>query len=134
MIHYRKRDPWPWAEKGWTSPGDLGNPVVDTSYGRLGLLVCYDIHEQAEIMANLKVDPLLYSVAWVEDKDSKWFDRELPEIVQKHGLNIVAVNWIIPQTWARGWHGHGQSRLISASGEVVIKSRRGFGGRLFWVS
>ena len=43
-LHYRKLNPWPWAEQGWASPGDRGHQFLDTPYGRLGLLVCYDVN------------------------------------------------------------------------------------------
>ncbi|HUU42880.1 MAG TPA: carbon-nitrogen hydrolase family protein, partial [Planctomycetota bacterium] len=78
LIHYRKRDPWPWAERGWATPGDLGNPVVETPFGRLGLLICYDIHKQAEVMSRQKVHTLLYAIAWVDDEGSDWFAKRLP--------------------------------------------------------
>ena len=39
---YRKLHLWG-EEARWFSPGDEPAPVVDTSYGRIGLAVCYDI-------------------------------------------------------------------------------------------
>ena len=119
LIHYRKRDPWPWAERGWATPGDRGNPVVDTPFGRLGLLICFDIHRQAEVMARLKVDTLLYSIAWVEDAGSDWFAERLPAIARAGGFNMVAANWTVPPAPAPKWHGYGQSRVIDAAGNVV---------------
>lgn len=121
LIHYRKRNPWPWAEGGWATDGDRGNPVVDTPFGRLGLLICYDIHEQAKIMSRLKVDTLLYSIAWVDDEDSDWFTKRLPDIAKANGFNIVAANWTVPKTPAPVWHGCGQSRIIDATGKVLAK-------------
>ena len=44
LLHYRKRTPWPYAEKGWASPGDRGLQTIDTPYGRLAILICYDIN------------------------------------------------------------------------------------------
>ena len=123
LIHYRKRNPWPWAECGWATDGDRGNPVVDTPFGRLGLLICYDIHEQAKIMSRLKVDTLLYSIAWVDDEDSDWFTKRLPDIAKANGFNIVAANWTVPKTPAPKWHGCGQSRIIDATGKVLAGAK-----------
>ena len=123
LIHYRKRNPWPWAECGWATDGDRGNPVADTPFGRLGLLICYDIHEQAKIMSRLKVDTLLYSIAWVDDEDSDWFTRGLPAVAKANGFNIVAANWTVPKTPAPKWHGYGQSRIISATGKVLAGAK-----------
>lgn len=121
LIHYRKRNPWPWAELGWGTPGDLGNPVVDTEFGRLGLLICFDIHKQAAVMSRLKVDTLLYSIAWVDDEGSDWYDTRLPEIARRSGMNIVAANWTVPKQPAPMWHGYGQSRIIDSAGVILAK-------------
>jgi predicted amidohydrolase len=127
LIHYRKRDPWPWAERGWATPGDLGNPVVDTPWGRLGLLVCYDIHQQSAAMAERKIDMLLYSVAWVDHKQSDWYAKDLPDIAKKSGFHIVAANWTVPAKPAPTWHGYGQSRIIDATGAVLATARKDLG-------
>jgi len=122
LLHYRKRNPWPWAEKGWADEGDRGNPVVDTPLGRLGLLICFDIHEQAKIMGRLKVDILLYSIAWVDDKDSPWFDKQLPAIARANGFSMIAANWTVPATPKPTWHGYGQTRIIAADGKILVKA------------
>ncbi len=122
LLHYRKRNPWPWAERGWATPGDRGNPVVDTEFGRFGLLICYDIHEQAAVMARLKVDTLLYSIAWVDDAGSDWFDRHLPAIAKANRMNLVAANWTVPKEPKPLWHGYGQSRIIDSTGAVLVKA------------
>lgn len=123
LIHYRKRDPWPWAERGWSSPGNLGNPVVETPFGRLGLLICYDIHDQAEVMGRKRIDTLLYSIAWVDSQRSDWYAVRLPAIARARGFNIVAANWTVPKDPAPKWHGYGQSRIIGANGKVLAKVR-----------
>ncbi len=128
LIHYRKLNPWPWAEQGWASEGNLGRPVVDTPFGRLGVLICFDIHKQAEELAKLKIDTLLYSIAWVDDKDSDWFPKRLPEIARTHGYNIVAANWAIPARHPQpSWHGYGQSTVIDATGGVLAKAAHAIG-------
>ncbi|MBL7133556.1 MAG: carbon-nitrogen hydrolase family protein [Phycisphaerae bacterium] len=123
LIHYRKRDPWPWAERGWATPGDRGNPVAETPFGRLGLLICYDIHEQAEVMGRKRIDTLLYSIAWVDSRDSDWYAVRLPAIARERGFNIIAANWTVPKDPAPKWHGYGQSRIIGATGRVLAEVR-----------
>ena len=132
LIHYRKRDPWPWAERGWATPGDRGNPVVDTPFGRLGLLICFDIHRQAEVMGRLKVDVLLYSIAWVEDAGSDWFAACLPAIARANGFNIVAANWTVPPEPAPNWHGYGQSRIIDAAGNLLAAVKDNLGEEIVY--
>ncbi len=127
LIHYRKRDPWWWAEVGWASPGDRGNPVVETPYGRLGLLICYDIHRQADVMGRKNIDVLLYSVAWVEGADSEWFEKDLPAVARYQRFHIVAANWTVPKTPVPTWHGYGQSRIIDATGKVLATAAADLG-------
>jgi predicted amidohydrolase len=123
LIHYRKRNPWPWAERSWVTEGNLGNPVLDTRYGRLGMAICYDIHQQAEVLAHEKIDLLLYSIAWVEDADSPWFDQRLPAIASQHNFHIIASNWTVPAEYRNsGWHGFGQSRVIDRTGQIIAKA------------
>lgn len=131
LIHYRKLNPWPWAEKGWASEGNLGHPVADTPYGRLGVLICYDIHKQASELSALKVDTLLYSIAWVEDKDSDWFAKGLPEVARTNKLNIVGANWTVPAgAAAPDWYGYGQSTIIDSTGKVLAKARANIGNEI----
>src|SRR5580658_9483919 len=56
LLHYRKLNPWLWAENGWTTPGDRGLQYADTPYGRLGLLVCYDINYEPPHLKDAGVD------------------------------------------------------------------------------
>ncbi len=120
LIHYRKVNPWPWAERGWASEGNLGHAVADTPFGRFGVLIYFDIHKQAKELAKLKIDTLLYSVAWVDDEDSDWFPKRLPEIAGKYAFNIVAANWAVEKLEPKpAWHGYGQSTIIDANGEVL---------------
>jgi len=131
LIHYRKLNPWPWAERGWASEGNLGHPVADTPYGRLGVLICYDIHEQARKLAELRVDMLLYSIAWVDDKGSDWFPKRLPDIARRHGLHIVGANWTLPRkSPAPDWHGYGQSTIIDRAGNVLANAQRDIGSEI----
>ncbi len=122
LIHYRKRNPWMWAERGWAAEGNLGNPVVDTPFGRLGLLICYDVHEQFEVMSRKRVGTLLYSIAWVDDADSDWFSKQLPARAKRFGFNIVGANWTVPGSPAPDWHGYGKSRIISAGGRILAEA------------
>ncbi len=123
LAHYRKLDPWWWAERGWATEGNLGRPVADTPFGRFGLLICYDIHAQAREMARLRIDALLYAIAWVDKEDSDWFGARLPARAREHGYAIVAANWTLPRgTEPPAWHGYGQSRILGADGAILARA------------
>ena len=119
-LHYRKLNPWPYAEIGWATPGDRGHPVLDTPYGRLGLLVCFDINFEPSALHKLQVDTLLYCIAWVDDENSRWFYRDLPGIAQRNDINIIGANWTV--TRHTDWSGYGHSLIITRKGNVLTRA------------
>jgi len=90
-------------EKFYFTPGDLGFEPVDTSIGRLGVLVCWDqwYPEAARLMALKGAQILIYptAIGWFDedDDDEKARQREAWITVQRghavaNGLPLVAVN------------------------------------------
>ncbi len=129
-LHYRKLHPWPWAERGWASPGDRGQQFLDTPYGRLGLLICYDINfEPPRLKAN-RVGHLLYAIAWVDEPGSTWFSKALPDIARKANVNIIGANWSVPDQ--PGWHGYGQSEIISRTGQILARAKNDLGDEILY--
>jgi HEAT repeat protein len=125
LAHYRKINPWPWAEQGWASKGDLGNVYVDTPYGRMGLLICYDINYEPENLKKLNVDHLLYSIAWVDSANSDWFDVRLGRIARVNNINIIGANWTIPSASnPPDWYGYGKTRIIDRNGRILSKATK----------
>ncbi|MHC4646896.1 MAG: carbon-nitrogen hydrolase family protein [Planctomycetota bacterium] len=121
LLHYRKINPWPWAEKGWASHGNFGNVFIDTPLGRMGLLICYDINYEPGDLKKLGVDHLLYPIAWVDSENSKWFSERLPKIAQENRLNIIGANWTVPADSRPDWYGYGHSLIISREGKILAK-------------
>jgi predicted amidohydrolase len=121
--YYRKLNPWPFAERGWAVPGDLGHEIIDTPYGRMGLLICFDINFEPPRLKELGVDHLLYPIAWVEEAGSDWFEKRLPEIAAKNDISIIGANWTVPAGYEPDWHGWGQSRIIDRRGTVLARAK-----------
>jgi predicted amidohydrolase len=121
LLHYRKLNPWPYAEKGWASKGDRGNVFIDTPYGRMSLLICFDINFEPKNLKKLDVDHLLYPIAWVDSRDSDWFEKRLPEIARDNNLNIIGANWTVPENSKPDWHGYGHSLIINRRGKTLAK-------------
>jgi N-carbamoylputrescine amidase len=63
------------GEKAIFEPGDLGLPTVDLPFGRIGILVCYDLRfvESARVLALRGAALIAVPTAWVGG-----FDRERP--------------------------------------------------------
>jgi len=122
LLHYRKINPWPFAECGWASKGDRGNVFIDTPCGRMSLLICYDINFEPPNLKKLGVDHLLYPIAWVDSKDSTWFEQKLPNIAKENNINIIGANWTIPLGLKADWHGYGHTLILSRDGTTLAKA------------
>lgn len=90
-------------EKFYFTPGDLGFHPIDTSVGRLGVLVCWDqwYPEAARLMALDGAEMLIYptAIGWNPDdpEDEKRRQREAWITVQRghavaNGLPVISVN------------------------------------------
>ncbi len=90
-------------EKFYFTPGDMGFHPIDTSVGRLGVLVCWDqwYPEAARLMALDGADMLIYptAIGWNPDdpEDEKIRQREAWITVQRahavaNGIPVVSVN------------------------------------------
>ena len=103
---YRKRhipdDPG-YYEKFYFTPGDLGFTPIDTSVGRLGVLVCWDqwYPEAARLMALAGAELLLYptAIGWDmgDDPDERLRQRDAWTTVQRghaiaNGVYVAVVN------------------------------------------
>jgi len=127
LPHYRKLNPWPFAERSWASKGDKGHAVLDTPYGRVALLICCDVNFEPPKLKELGVDHLLFSIAWVDDEGSDWFSVQLPAVARENGLNIVGANWSVPAGVAPRWRGYGMSKIISKEGKILSIARENVG-------
>ena len=133
LLLYRKLNPWPWAERGWATKGDRGHQYIDSPYGRLGLLICFDINFEPPVLKQKKVDHLLYCIAWVDDENSTWFHKQLPDIAKESNINIIGANWSVPVTdKTPNWHGYGKSLIIGRDGKVKTRVQSDFGNEIIY--
>ena len=90
-------------EKFYFTPGDLGFKPIDTSVGKLGVLVCWDqwYPEAARLMALHGAEILIYptAIGWesTDEHDEKVRQRDAWITVQRghavaNGLPVVSVN------------------------------------------
>lgn len=124
-------------EKFYFTPGDLGFHPIDTSVGRLGVLVCWDqwYPEAARLMALQGVEMLIYPTAiGFESSDEpaeQQRQREAWTTVQRghavaNGLPVVAVNRVGHETDPSGMTGGiefwGSSFVAGPQGELLYRA------------
>jgi len=90
-------------EKFYFAPGDLGFTPINTSVGKLGVLICWDqwYPEAARLMALQGADILIYptAIGWTPDDtaEEKRRQRDAWQTIQRghaiaNGLPLIAVN------------------------------------------
>ncbi len=124
-------------EKFYFTPGDIGFHPIDTSVGRLGVLVCWDqwYPEAARLMALQGAEMLIYPTAiGFESSDEpaeQQRQREAWTTVQRghavaNGLPVVAVNRVGHETDPSGMTGGiefwGSSFVAGPQGELLYRA------------
>ena len=124
-------------EKFYFTPGDLGFEPVQTSVGRLGVLVCWDqwYPEAARLMALRGAEILVYptAIGWesTDTEDEKARQREAWITVQRghavaNGLPVVSVNRVGHEPDPSGQTGGitfwGSSFAAGPQGEILAQA------------
>jgi N-carbamoylputrescine amidase len=124
-------------EKFYFTPGDLGFQPIQTSLGKLGILVCWDqwYPEAARLMALTGAEILIYptAIGW-ESSDTEeekarqknaWIISQQGHAVY-NGLNVVAVNRVgheaDPSGQTRGIQFWGNSFVAGPQGEIIFQA------------
>lgn len=102
------------SEPKWAKAGDLGIPVWDTEYGRIGMIICHDaaFPETSRVVALQDADVMCFPTNWLERSPSAyWFTRAFD-----NGIYWIAANRYGRE---RGTQFSGNSCIISPSGELL---------------
>jgi N-carbamoylputrescine amidase len=124
-------------EKFYFTPGDLGFTPVNTSVGRLGVLVCWDqwFPEAARLMALAGAEMLLYptAIGWNPDDDAQeqirqrdaWITVQRAHAIA-NGLPVLVCNRTgfeaDPSGHSAGIQFWGSSFVCGAQGEIVASA------------
>lgn len=123
-------------EKFYFTPGDLGFQPIQTSLGKLGVLVCWDqwFPEAARLMAMAGAEFLIYptAIGWdpndTEDEQAR--QRDAWQTIQRshavaNGLPVISVNRIGHESDPSGGAGTlfwGTSFICGPQGEVLAQA------------
>lgn len=124
-------------EKFFFTPGDIGFHPIQTSVGKLGVLVCWDqwYPEAARLMALAGAELLIYptAIGWESTDEQSEKDRQHGawETVQRghavaNGLPVIAVNRVGNEPdWSGVTNGiqfWGQSFVAGPQGELIYRA------------
>ena len=124
-------------EKFYFTPGDMGFQPINTSVGRLGVLVCWDqwFPEAARLMAMRGADLLIYPTAIGytanDTPEEQQRQREAWTTVQRghavaNGLPVITVNRVghevDPSNLTQGIQFWGSSFVAGPQGEILYRA------------
>ncbi|MFT3896150.1 MAG: carbon-nitrogen hydrolase [Thermomonas sp.] len=123
-------------EKFYFTPGDLGFTPIDTSVGRLGVLVCWDqwYPEGARLMALAGAELLLYptAIGWDPSDEQTEKNRQRDAWVLSHrghavanGLPVLSCNRVGHEASPLGASGidfWGNSHVLGPQGEFIAEA------------
>ncbi|WP_405127903.1 carbon-nitrogen hydrolase [Pseudoalteromonas sp. PB2-1] len=124
-------------EKFYFTPGDLGFEPIQTSVGKLGVLVCWDqwFPEAARLMAMAGAEILIYptAIGWDprDEKDEQTRQKDAWVISQRahavaNGVPLISCNRVghesDPSTQSEGIQFWGNSFIAGPQGEILAEA------------
>ena len=125
-------------EKFYFTPGDIGFEPINTSVGRLGVMVCWDqwYPEGARLMALAGAELLLYptAIGWDPDDEQGEKDRQRNAWILSHrghavanGLPVLSCNRVGHEPSPLGTSGirfWGSSHVLGPQGEFLAEAHQ----------
>ncbi|PLT35429.1 nitrilase-related carbon-nitrogen hydrolase [Bacillus sp. V5-8f] len=113
-------------EKYYFKPGNLGYPVFDTAYAKVGVYICYDRHfpEGARLLGLKGAEIVFNPSATVAGTSEYLWKLEQPAHAVANGYYIAAINRVgFEAPWNMGEF-YGQSYLADPRGNFVAEASR----------
>ncbi|MCA9316183.1 MAG: carbon-nitrogen hydrolase [Planctomycetes bacterium] len=116
-------------EKFYFTPGDQGFTPIDTSVGRLGVLICWDqwFPEAARLMAMAGAELLIYPTAigtWAGEMELRTIQHQAWQTLQRshaiaNGLHVLAINRVGVEDELTFWGG---SFVATPDGQLLAEA------------
>ncbi|WP_372631355.1 nitrilase-related carbon-nitrogen hydrolase [Cohnella sp.] len=113
-------------EKYYFKPGNLGYPVFDTAYAKVGVYICYDRHfpEGARMLGLNGAEIVFNPSATVSGTSEYLWKLEQPAHAVANGYYVGAINRVgVEAPWNMGEF-YGQSYLVDPRGSFVAIGSR----------
>ncbi len=112
-------------EKFYFRPGNLGYPVFETPYGKVGIYICYDRHfpEGARALGLNGAEIIFNPSATVAGLSEHLWKIEQPAHAVANGYFIAAINRVGESPWGTGQF-YGTSYIADPRGQIVVEGSR----------
>ena len=113
-------------EKFYFTPGDLGYPVFESKYARVGVYICYDRHfpEGARILGLNGAEIVFNPSATVAGLSEYLWELEQPAHAVANGYFVGAINRVgTEKPWSIGEF-YGKSYFCNPRGKIIAQASR----------
>jgi N-carbamoylputrescine amidase len=113
-------------EKFFFKPGNLGYPVFDTAYGKVGVYICYDRHfpDGARCLGLNGAEIVFNPSATVAGLSEYLWKIEQPAHAVANGYFVAAINRVGTEApWNIGEF-YGQSYFVGPRGDIIAQASR----------
>src|ERR1700683_2587721 len=113
-------------EKFFFKPGNLGYPVFETAYGRVGVYICYDRHfpEGARALGINGAEIVFNPSATVAGLSQYLWELEQPAHAAANGYSVGAINRVGKEApWNIGEF-YGKSYFCNPRGKIIAQASR----------
>lgn len=109
-------------EKFYFKPGNLGYPVFNTVYARIGVYICYDRHfpEGARILGLKGAEIVFNPSATVQGLSRYLWELEQPAHAVANGYFVGAINRVGEEPWKTGKY-YGNSYFCDPWGQILVR-------------
>jgi beta-ureidopropionase len=123
-THIPHLDPGFW-EKFYFRPGNLGYPVFDTAFAKVGVYICYDRHfpEGARALGLNGAEIVFNPSATVAGLSEHLWGLEQPAHAVANGYFIAAINRVGEEPWKTGMF-YGSSYVADPQGQIIAQGSR----------
>ena len=110
-------------EKFYFKPGNLGYPVFDTKYCKIGVYICYDRHfpEGARLLGLNGAEIVFNPSATIEGLSRYLWELEQPAHAVANGYFVGAINRVGIEKWKTGKF-YGSSYFCDPRGQIIAQA------------
>ena len=112
-------------EKYYFKPGNLGYPVFDTPYAKIGVYLCYDRHfpEGARLLGLNGAEIIFNPSATTDSLSSYLWELEQPAHAVANGYYVGAINRVGKEKWSDEIY-YGNSYFVNPRGQFLTKASK----------
>lgn len=117
LLTRRKTRLWALGDRDWATAATEPVQSVQTPFGRVGLVLSYDMTADFPELRKQGATLILHSAAFYGENMQRWTDTRYRKLVESTGAAVVLANW--GRVAPAAWEGFGVSRVYAPGGVLL---------------